>query len=155
MNTQAVVTKMLESFAMSDDPKPEPLSEWPVKNEEYYAKLKKEEDNFRRHYLADFPEERGTGRTIKQLRAAPRDAIYVAVNQADRTRTLRMARDTGRTDLEVTTVSTFVFHGHEHLRGTKRQYVIDHACWDPRVIGYNLYYRLLDVTNAIDAYLAH
>lgn len=156
MNTQALITPMLRAFAMSDETKPEPEIAWPVKNAEYYAKLRRdEEDNFRRHYIAEFPEERGTGRTSRQLRNAPHGALYVALNQADRTHTLHMAREMGRDDLEITTVSTFVFHGYERLFGTKRQYVIDHACWDPSVGGYNLYYRLLDITKEIDAHLEY
>ena len=48
----------------------------------------------------DPPELRGTGRTTRQLKAAPPHAIFIVSNAAMRDYTQRLARELGRLDIE-------------------------------------------------------
>lgn len=47
---------------------------------------------------------RGTGRTTRQMQSAPQGALYVVAQRSEREICLRMARDMGRSDLEIVTL---------------------------------------------------
>ena len=67
--------------------------------------------------------ERGTGRTSRQLQAAPPGAVFVWCN--DRLAYVRdLARARGREDLKIVGLSAL---DDERLRGGRGQIVVDHA----------------------------
>jgi hypothetical protein len=70
---------------------------------------------------------RGTGRTTRQMKEAPKHAIFVWCN--DRTKVAeRMARDLGREDLKIVPPSWIT---NERWQGmTLTGIVVDHATWD-------------------------
>lgn len=73
----------------------------------------------------DFDENRGTGRTLKQMLAAPQGALFVWCNShLEYPRNL--ARDNGREDLKIISIERL---RNDSLLGIElRGLVIDHAC---------------------------
>jgi hypothetical protein len=70
-------------------------------------------------------DERGTGRTTRQMKHAPIGAIYVVPNHAGIAYFSALARDLRRNDLKIHT--SFVIDEHR-LAGLRCDIVVDHAC---------------------------
>ena len=70
--------------------------------------------------------ERGSGRTTAQMTSAPFQALYIWPVFGSLWYARRLAKDLGRTDLQITSLEDV-----EHLVGRRfRNVVIDHAAWE-------------------------
>ena len=77
---------------------------------------------------------RGTGKTTKQIKEAPKDAIYVCDNRMESEYCKKLARINNRQD--ITFVSKYYVES-DRLKGLNRFIVIDHAtCLDSRSYDY-------------------
>lgn len=68
---------------------------------------------------------RQTGVTAQQMRDAPRDSVYIWVNQ-HLSYPLRLAAILGRDDLKVVSPGWL---RPSNVYGQRREVVVDHACW--------------------------
>jgi hypothetical protein len=69
---------------------------------------------------------RGTGRTTKQILAAPENAVYVWPVSGSMYYIKYLVLDLGRADLKIVSLEHFCTNYH---RGLRAPVVVDHACW--------------------------
>ena len=70
--------------------------------------------------------ERQTGRSTEQMRAAPRDAIYIWPTSRSLTYAKNLARNLGRFDLRIETPD---FIDRQAWRVLRVPVILDHAAW--------------------------
>lgn len=83
---------------------------------------------FRKQFLAEFTpsDERGSGRTGRQIIDAPENAVFVVTGHHMHRYTRNLAESLGRTDLMITTAESIVDNPAKIL-SSRREVVVDHA----------------------------